>query len=72
VDLEWSVYAGALTGSVVVLVVPEALFDVDWIRSVAHAAFNGVLAGLAMCASLWWTASRGGRWRRHPAPRHRP
>lgn len=72
-DLEWSVYAGALIGSIVAWVVPEALFDVDWIPSVAHAAFNGVLAGLWMCAFLRWTASRGGRWRRPAAPpRHRP
>jgi hypothetical protein len=62
VDLEWSVYAGALIGSVVAWVVPEALFDVDSIPSVAHAAFYGVLAGLWGCALLRWTA--GAEWRR--------
>jgi hypothetical protein len=62
VDLEWSVYAGALIGFVVAWVVPEALFDVDWIPSVAHAAFYGVLAGLWGCALLRWTA--GAEWRR--------
>jgi hypothetical protein len=62
VDLEWSVYAGALVGSVGASVLLEALFDVDSIPSVAHAPFYGVLWGLWGCALLRWTA--GAEWRR--------
>ena len=71
-DLPWSAYAGALIGSVVSVVVLEALFGIDWIPSVAHAALHGLLAGLWMCALMWLTASRGGLWRRRAGPRDRP
>ena len=65
-------YAGALIGSVVSAVVLEALFGIDWIPSVAHAALQGLHTGLWMCAFLRLTASRGGLWRRRAGPRHRP
>jgi hypothetical protein len=67
-DLRWSDYAAGLMSMVVWWVVGEALFDLDWISSVAHAAFNGVLAGLGMCAVVWLMGWR----RRAAAPRDHP
>jgi hypothetical protein len=52
---------------VVVWVAAEALFDVYGI-SIAHAAFNGVLAGLGMQAVVWLM----GRRRRGATPRDHP
>jgi hypothetical protein len=52
---------------VVVWVAAEALFDVYGI-SIAHAAFNGVLAGLGMQAVVWLM----GRRRRGAVPRDQP
>ncbi len=61
-ELGWTVYAVMLAGSVAVWVMVGFLFGV--VDSVAGAAFNGMVGGLAMCATVRWRARRGGRWRR--------
>ncbi|MDP8974412.1 MAG: hypothetical protein M3N45_14895 [Actinomycetota bacterium] len=66
----WDAYAGMFVGGVVAAVLIHLLFGLA--RSVAGAAFYGALAGVAMCAGVRWTASRGGRWRRASSPRRRP